>query len=131
MIRAVPIVIELGLLIFCVIDCIQTDEFLIRNMQSKGLWLFLIIFVPLIGPIAWLVAGRPWQPSGARPVPWRATQTAGFPEYERPRASMGTAEIDDRLRREQERVDREFEQSLKQWEASLRERERKLEEGSG
>ena len=97
-----------------------------RNLP-KALWVILIILVPVVGSIAWLVAGRTWPSQAGNPVPWRSTRTAGFPEYERPenhRASVSA--IDDQLRRDQERVDREHEEALRRWEASLRERERKL-----
>jgi phospholipase D-like protein len=124
-IRAVPALVELGLLIFCLIDCIQTESVLVRNLP-KGLWILLIIFVPVIGSIAWLVAGRTWDPyAGRGQVPWRATQTAGFPEYERP-GNAGVDAIDERLRRDQERVDREHEEALRRWEENLRQRERRL-----
>ncbi|MBT0773365.1 PLDc_N domain-containing protein [Kineosporia sp. J2-2] len=127
MIRFLPVVVELGLLIFCLIDCIQTDSLLVRNLQ-KGWWLLLILFFPIIGPIAWLVAGRP--PASAYQggsVPWRSTCTAGFPEYERPADHrQAAAAIDEQLRRDTERVDREHEEALRRWEDSLREREQKL-----
>ncbi|MFI7589586.1 hypothetical protein ACIB24_21170 [Spongisporangium articulatum] len=59
-------------------------------------------------------------------VPWRSTQTAGFPEYERPVAGRSTGAIDDQLQRDLDRVDREHEEALRRWEADLRAREEKL-----
>jgi hypothetical protein len=59
-------------------------------------------------------------------VPWRSTPTAGYPEYERPRPTGDFSDIDEQLRRDQERVDREHEEALRRWEESLRERERRL-----
>jgi hypothetical protein len=116
-------VLDLALLIFCLIDCIQADPVLVRNLPKIG-WI-LIVIIPLVGGIAWLVAGRPQR--GAQVVPWRSTPTAGFPEYERPgSAAAGIDEIDQRLQRDLERVDREHEEALRRWEASLREREQKL-----
>ncbi len=44
--------------IYCVIDVIVTDSMLTRNLP-KGTWLFLVIFIPTVGSVAWLVAGRP------------------------------------------------------------------------
>ncbi|GLY32697.1 PLD nuclease N-terminal domain-containing protein [Kineosporia sp. NBRC 101731] len=129
MVRFLPVLIELGLLIFCLIDCIQTDSTLVRNLP-KPLWILLIVFLPLIGSIAWLVAGRTWPSQAGNPVPWRSTATAGFPEYERPGADRhDAAAIDEQLRRDTERVDREHEEALRKWEESLKERERKLGEG--
>lgn len=129
LIRMLPVLIELGLLIYCLIDCIQTDSAAVRNL-NKTLWILLILFFPLIGAIAWLVAGRPQNPyrQGGQ-TPWRATETAGFPEYERPTDyQRSAAAIDDQLRRDQERVDREHEDAMRKWEESLKAREQKLRE---
>ncbi|MBK5224448.1 MAG: PLDc_N domain-containing protein [Acidimicrobiia bacterium] len=56
-----------GLFVFALFDVISTDDILVRNLP-KGMWLVLVIFVPIIGPIAWLIMGRPmyasWQPGG-------------------------------------------------------------------
>jgi hypothetical protein len=124
MLEILPGFIEIALLIFCLIDCIQSDSSQIRNLPKIG-WIVLIVVLPLVGGIAWLVAGRPLQGRSASSVPWRSTQTAGFPEYERP-TSAALDEVDERLRRDQDRVDREHEEALRRWEASLRERERQL-----
>jgi Phospholipase_D-nuclease N-terminal len=121
-----PGLVEIVLLVFCLIDCIQTDPLLVRNLPKIG-WILLIVILPIVGGIAWLVAGRPVAGSAGNAVPWRATATAGFPEYERPGTPHRSAEaVDEQLRRDQERVDREHEEALRRWEASLRERERKL-----
>ena len=125
MIEILPGFIEIVLLIFCLIDCIQSDSAQVRNLP-KIAWIVLIVILPLVGGIAWLFAGRPLRGAQASSVPWRATQTSGFPEYERSASSRSLDEVDERLRRDQERVDREHEEALRKWEASLRERERKL-----
>jgi Phospholipase_D-nuclease N-terminal len=124
-IEILPGFIEIVILIFCLIDCIQTDSTLVRNLP-KIAWIVLIVVLPLVGGIAWLFAGRPLRGAQGSSVPWRATETAGFPEYERQASSRSLDEVDERLRRDQARVDREHEEALRRWEASLRERERKL-----
>jgi hypothetical protein len=48
----------LTLFVYCLFDVIATDKELARNLP-KIAWVFVIILVPLIGPIAWLVLGRP------------------------------------------------------------------------
>lgn len=48
----------LGLWVFCLIHVITTDESLCRNLPKIG-WILLVVFLPLVGSIAWLVAGRP------------------------------------------------------------------------
>ena len=114
MIRFAPGLIEIALLVFCVIDVIQSPEIEIRNLP-KWSWLLLIIFLPLIGSIAWLVAGRPVK---ARSQVWRPG--SGFPEYERPVSA--TADIDARLDEDLARLDREHEESLRRWQANLEQR---------
>jgi len=44
--------------IWAVLDCISTDSILVRNIP-KTTWLFLVIFIPTIGAVAWLLLGRP------------------------------------------------------------------------
>jgi hypothetical protein len=63
MIRAVVIVIIVvtALMIFSIIDCSRTEEGKIRSLP-KWAWLVIILFVPGIGSIAWLIAGRPKGP---------------------------------------------------------------------
>src|SRR5919199_2803172 len=48
----------LGLWIYCVFDVVTTDESLVRNLP-KFVWLMIVIFLPDVGSIVWLVAGRP------------------------------------------------------------------------
>ncbi|GIG35027.1 PLD nuclease N-terminal domain-containing protein [Cellulomonas pakistanensis] len=126
MLRVLPVLLELGLLVYCLIDCIQTDSVLVRNL-SKTTWVLLIVFLPIVGGIAWLVAGRPERSAAARSVPWPSTATAGFPECERPRPTApdddpeflaGMRDSDDR-----------HERMLRDWEADLRAREQGLREG--
>ena len=59
MIRAavIGLIIVTALMIFSIIDCSRTEEGRIRSLP-KWAWLVIIIFVPGIGSIAWLVAGR-------------------------------------------------------------------------
>lgn len=111
MIKVLPFVFELALLIFCVIDAIQTPDVDVRNLP-KWAWILLILFFPLVGGIAWLVAGRP-----ART---RASGSSS-PETARPRVQQN--DIDQRLEADLARLDREQEDSLRKWEAELRDRE--------
>jgi hypothetical protein len=61
MARLVPGLFGLALLalwIFAVLDVIATDRALIRNVH-KIVWLVLVIFLPILGAVAWLALGRP------------------------------------------------------------------------
>jgi hypothetical protein len=74
-------VVSFGLWVFCLVDVIGTPSARVRNLP-KVAWVLLILFFPLVGSVAWLVAGRPERASAApsayeRPVP-------EFPEYDRP-----------------------------------------------
>jgi hypothetical protein len=121
--RALPVLIQLGLLVYCLIDCIQTDSILVRNL-SKTTWVLLIVFLPLVGGIAWLVAGRPERGAQAPTVPWPSTATAGFPEYERPRAAA--PDDDPEFLAGLRASDDQHERMLRDWEADLRAREQQL-----
>lgn len=120
LLRALPLLIELGLTIFCLIDCVQSPEGAVRNL-SKGWWLLIILFFPIVGGIAWLVAGRPT----------RETYTpyaAGFPEHQRaaPRRGPLAPDDDPEFLSELGKVNAEHERTLKQWERDLARREEEL-----
>jgi hypothetical protein len=51
-------VLVLLLWIYCIVDCIGTDEVLVRNLP-KVTWLFIVIILPTVGSVAWIVLGRP------------------------------------------------------------------------
>lgn len=122
-VRFMPFIVELALLVYCLIDCIQTDEGSCRNL-SKSLWVLLIILLPIVGGVAWLVAGRPVGDQ-ARRVPWPSTQTAGFPEYERPRGPSAPDD-DPEFLAGLASSDSRHERMLAEWEAQLKEREARL-----
>jgi hypothetical protein len=118
--RNVLVLVELAMLVYCLIDCIQSPSTQVRNLP-KVVWVLLIVVLPLVGGIAWLVAGRPLA-SATRQVPWPSTRTAGFPEDERPRGPDDDPAFLSRI----DRPDTKHEELLSQWEADLRERERRL-----
>ena len=51
-------IVSIILMVWCLIEAVSTDESRIRNLP-KLWWILLILFFPLAGSIAWLVAGRP------------------------------------------------------------------------
>ena len=57
--------IELALLIFCLVDVISIYDSRIKTL-NKIAWVFIIILVPIIGPILWLAVGK--ERGGARPA---------------------------------------------------------------
>jgi hypothetical protein len=74
--------VELILVVYCVLNVITTPEHEVRNLP-KLLWLVLVLLVPIIGPVAWLVAGRPVGPARPGGLPYKGN-TGRFPEYDRP-----------------------------------------------
>ncbi len=63
MLRYLPVLLSLALTVYCVVDAIQTEESRVRNLP-KTAWVLVILIAPLVGPIAWLVAGRPEKQTG-------------------------------------------------------------------
>jgi hypothetical protein len=114
----------LALWVFCIFDVIGTEEALTRNLP-KMIWLLIVIFVPPIGPIAWLIMGRP-QNAGFSPgdTTYRAPGETLGPRVSRkgPVAPDDDprflAEIDERSKRL-----REWEEELKRREDELKRRE--------
>lgn len=84
--------VMLALWIFCVVDVITTNEADCRNLQ-KGFWVLIVLFIPDIGSIAWLIAGRPQNRSANAGMPYRGNK--GFSEYERPGRFVATNPDDD------------------------------------
>lgn len=53
------------LTIYCVVEVAQSQPGRIRAMP-KWLWAFVVIAIPVIGPVTWLLAGRPQASQGHR-----------------------------------------------------------------
>ncbi|PRY59339.1 phospholipase D-like protein [Knoellia remsis] len=70
MLRYLPVLLGLALTIYCVVDCVQSDEHRVRGLP-KLVWVFVILLFPFAGAIAWLIAGRPKPvpPAPRRPMP--------------------------------------------------------------
>ncbi len=129
MLRVAPAIFELGLLVFCLIECIQAPEGEIRNLPRWG-WLVLIILVPLVGGIAWLVAGRPLRSArsaGRSGGAWPATGGGNGRYGAAPRGPDDDTEFLANL----QRADAEHEDVLRRWEEDLRRREEQLKSDDG
>jgi hypothetical protein len=92
--------VALVLLILALISGLSADR--VRNMP-RALWILVILLVPIAGPIAYLVWGRPVARASRRAAP-RPSSPDDDPDFLR---SMDT---------EQSRRDREL---LAQWERDL------------
>jgi hypothetical protein len=56
------------LLIYCLVDAITSRDEDVRHLK-KLWWIVLILLFPLVGSIAWLIAGRPTRPQTRRAAP--------------------------------------------------------------
>ncbi|WP_035800727.1 PLD nuclease N-terminal domain-containing protein [Kitasatospora mediocidica] len=136
MLRLLPYVIVLGLWAWAFIDCLTTPEQEVRHLP-KVVWVIIILLFGevLIGPIAWLAAGRQ-RGAGARAggrLSWSTGEAPGDDDRPTPpptghsRGGRPLAPDDDpeflaSLGRENKR----HEAMLAQWEADLRRREQDL-----
>ncbi len=50
--------IVLMLWVYCIFDVISTEQSRVQNLP-KLVWLLIVVLIPPIGPIAWLLLGRP------------------------------------------------------------------------
>ncbi len=121
-----PVVLVLW--VFCVIDVILTREEDTRHL-GKVPWLLLVLIFPLVGSVAWLVAGRPR--AGRARTHERATP--GFPEYDRPgRAAAADMESDDEfLRRCRERAEEQRRRHAEQRRREQQRQEQRVEDPPG
>ena len=84
-------VVELCVVVYCTLNVITTPEAEVRNLP-KLLWLLIVLFFPIVGGIAWLVAGRPQGPR--RSMPYKGN--SGIPpEYDRPNRAVAASPDDD------------------------------------
>ena len=58
MLRVLPLLLVLAVVIYAVIDCVQTPRSQVRGLP-KAAWLAVVVLLPVLGAVAWLVAGRP------------------------------------------------------------------------
>ena len=117
MARLLPTLLLLGLTVYALIDCLQTPPAAVRSLPKAG-WLVVIVFVVAVGPVAWLLVGRPRDEAagtpavrpGPRPTaPGRPVAPDDDPEFlrslDRSRSRERDAELDrweEELRRRDE-----------------------------
>lgn len=73
--------------VYCVVDAVKADENGVRGLP-KLLWVFITLLFPVVGGIAWLIAGRPEPLIGGR----------GQGRAPRPRGPQGPDDDPDFLR---------------------------------
>ncbi|MBA2445662.1 MAG: PLDc_N domain-containing protein [Nocardioidaceae bacterium] len=55
--RFLPAILLIVIAIYCWVEIAQSDPRQVRQL-SRGMWA-LVVLVPLAGPVAWLIGGRP------------------------------------------------------------------------
>ncbi len=84
MLRYVPALLSFALTVYCLVDAFQTDEADMRNLP-KIAWIVLVLLVPVLGPVGWLLAGRPRRNSVSRSQQQRSADHRREQERRRPR----------------------------------------------
>ena len=119
MFRYLPFLLVLALWIYAFIDCLNTPEEQVRGLP-KVVWVIIILLFGevLVGPIAWLVAGkqRVAPVGGSTPSEWHRGTAAQWV------APDDNPEFLKSLKEE----NKKDEALLKDWEADLRRREEEL-----
>lgn len=57
MLRVLVSVIPIVLAIYALVDLVQTDTERIKGLPQLA-WVALIVLIPIVGPVAWLIAGK-------------------------------------------------------------------------
>ncbi|WP_405600883.1 PLD nuclease N-terminal domain-containing protein [Streptomyces sp. NBC_01410] len=124
MLRYLPFLLVLALWIYAFIDCLNTPEQEVKHLP-KVVWVIIVLLFGevLIGPIAWLVAGRDRKATagGSTPSPWHRNHRTEF---------VAPDDNPDFLKSLKDEAvpseDVKDEALLKDWEADLRRREEEL-----
>ncbi len=65
-VKALLVLLAIGLLVYAVIDCGRTPEQEVPGGIPRSAWLVLVIIVPILGPLLWIFASRSDQNSPGR-----------------------------------------------------------------
>lgn len=59
--RVIPVIVLIALTLYCTIEVAQARPWEVRRMP-KWLWAVVVIGLPGLGPLTWLIFGRPLGP---------------------------------------------------------------------
>lgn len=98
---------QLCLVVYCVLSILTTPDSDVRNLPKLA-WLVLVLLFPIVGGIAWLVAGRPQGPLTSRSGGSAPARRIPL-EYDRPGRAAALSPEDDEafLRRLRERAEQQ------------------------
>ncbi|MFI1162067.1 PLD nuclease N-terminal domain-containing protein [Streptomyces sp. NPDC020801] len=119
MFRYLPFLLVLALWIYAFIDCLNTPEEEVRGLPKVGWVIVILLFGEvLVGPIAWLAAGkvRHTPANGSTPSQWHRNH----------RSTWVAPDDDPEFLKSLKAENNKDEALLKDWEADLRRREEEL-----
>lgn len=58
MTRVLPTILILALTVWCLVSIVQASDGAVRNLP-RWAWIVLVLIFPLVGGVAYVVAGRP------------------------------------------------------------------------
>ena len=111
MIVNLALLVWFALLLFSLLDIDRTPDDEARGLPQSG-WFLVVVLVPILGALAWLLAGRPRSPGGARE---REVTGAVPPDGDVPwleRSPVEQRVEDEQLQQILDRIDREFEEAV-------------------
>lgn len=110
--------LEILLTVIALISCLSAEEGELRALP-RIVWVIVILLFPLVGSIAYFVAGRP---NAARAPAGQWRPGSGFPEAERPR-QLAPDDDPDFLRKIEQQRRKDDADLLRKWEDDLKRRE--------
>ncbi|MFC4021427.1 PLD nuclease N-terminal domain-containing protein [Micromonospora sp. GCM10011542] len=116
---------QIVLAVCALISCLSAEEGQIRALPRVA-WVLIILFFPLVGSIAWFVAGR--EP-GSRPS--RTAWPVGNGFAERPRRPLAPDDDPEFLRSVRDQSRQQDAELFRRWEEDLRRREDDLRRSEG
>ncbi|MGO1560341.1 MAG: PLD nuclease N-terminal domain-containing protein [Actinomycetaceae bacterium] len=66
--RVLLAVVAVAVIVFALVDCARTDEERMPARIPKALWILLILFLPVVGGAAWIIASRLARPVAGSPA---------------------------------------------------------------
>ncbi|MFJ9148401.1 PLD nuclease N-terminal domain-containing protein [Streptomyces sp. NPDC102270] len=117
MFRLLMYLIPLALTIYAFIDCLNTPEDEAKHLP-KIAWVFIILLFWIVGPVAWLAAGkqRTVPADGRTPSEWHRNHRTQYVAPDDNPEFLNSLKADNK----------KDEALLKDWEADLRRREEEL-----
>ena len=92
MLRILLYAVPLILAVYALVDLVQTDEKDVQGLPKLA-WVVLIVLVWVVGPVAWLIAGRT-----GRGLPGLPPRPAGGPSLRPPGRTLAPDDDPDFLR---------------------------------